>query len=48
MTEPNLTYLLEVYTIEELAELNDKTPEEILAYLIEQAVLVIPDIKPLE
>jgi hypothetical protein len=40
--------ILEVYSLEELLELNDMTTEELLIYLVEERVLTLPKIKPLE
>ena len=42
------TTLLEVYTLEELLELNDKTEEDCLEFLIEEKFIKLPTIKPLD
>jgi len=40
--------VLEVYTIEEVLELNDLTVEDCLIYLVEAGYLSLPEIKPLD
>jgi len=40
--------LLEVYTLEEILELNDKTEEDCLEYLVDQGYVKLPTIKPLD
>ncbi len=40
--------LLEVYTLEELLELNDKTEEDCLEFLVEEKFIKLPTIKPLD
>lgn len=40
--------ILEVYTLEELIELNDLTEEDALDYLVTQGFLKLPRIKPLD
>ncbi len=40
--------LLEVYTLGEILELNDKTEEECLEFLVEEGYVILPKIKPLE
>lgn len=40
--------ILDVYSIEELLELNDLTTEDLLIYLVEEGYLSLPSIKPLE
>jgi len=40
--------LLEVYTIEEILELNDITPEELLIFLHEERFIKLPKTKALE
>jgi len=42
------TTLLEVYTLGEILELNDKTEEECLEFLVEEGYVILPKIKPLE
>lgn len=40
--------ILESYTLEEILELNDLTPEDCLEYLVEENYLKLPSIKPLD
>lgn len=40
--------ILDTYTLEDLLELNDKTPEDCLEFLVEEAFITLPDIQPLE
>ena len=40
--------ILETYSLEEILELNDKTQEEALEFLVTQGFLKLPDIQPLE
>jgi len=42
------TSVLEVYSIEELLELNDITTEEALQFLVESKLLSLPSVKALE
>lgn len=42
------TTLLDVYTLEQILELNDKTTEECLEYLVEEGYVELPRIKPLD
>jgi hypothetical protein len=44
----NYTTLLEVYTLEEILELNDKTAEECLEFLVDEKYVKLPAIKPLD
>lgn len=46
----SVTYatILEVYTLEEILELNDKTEEDCLEFLVEEKYVELPKIKPLE
>jgi hypothetical protein len=44
----NYDTLLNVYTLEELLELNDKTPEDCLEFLVEEKYIKLPTIKPLD
>ena len=44
----SLATLLEVYTLEELLELNDKTEEDCLEFLVEEKFIELPKIKPLD
>lgn len=41
-----LSKVLEVYTLEEILELNDLTTEDCLEFLVEQNFLVLPEILP--
>jgi len=41
------TYL-ETYTLEEILELNDKTEEDCLEFLVEEKFIELPKIKPLD
>ena len=43
----NYATLLEVYTLEEILEMNDKTEEECLEFLDEEGFVELPKIKPL-
>jgi hypothetical protein len=40
--------ILETYDLSEIIELNDLTQEEVLEYLVDQHILKLPDIKPLD
>lgn len=40
--------ILDVYSLEEILELNDKTTEECLEFLIEEGYVNLPRIKPLD
>jgi hypothetical protein len=40
--------LLDVYTLEEILELNDMTTEELLIYLVEEKIISLPEIQPIE
>ena len=43
-----LTAVLEVYSLEEIFELNDLTSEDILEYLVRHRLVVLPEILPVE
>lgn len=45
-----MTYatVLEVYTLSEILELNDKTDEDCLEYLVEEGYVKLPSVTPLE
>lgn len=45
-----LTYttILEAYTLEEILELNDKTEEDALEFMVEEKFIELPRIKPLD
>lgn len=40
--------ILEAYTISELLELNDKTDEDCLEFLVEEGFITLPEVLPLE
>lgn len=42
------TAILEVYSLEDILELNDVTNEDCLEFLVEEGYLNLPKIKPLE
>lgn len=42
------TAILDCYSILELLELNDKTEEELLIFLVEEGYIDLPDIKPMD
>lgn len=42
------TAILDCYSITELLELNDKTEEELLIFLVEEGYIDLPDIQPLD
>lgn len=42
------TAYLETYTLEEILELNDKTEEDCLEFLVEEKFVELPRIKPLD
>ena len=46
----NLSYatVLDVYDLEQILELNDKTTEECLEFLVEEGYINLPRIKPLD
>lgn len=44
---PRLIDILDVYTLEEILELNDLTTEDCLEFLLEEGYLKLPPIKPL-
>lgn len=45
-----MTYaaVLDVYTLEQILELNDKTTEDCLEYLVEEGYVELPRVKPLD
>lgn len=48
-SEYNLTErVLQTYSLEEIIELNDKTEEEVLDYLVTQSFLALPDPLPVD
>ncbi len=44
----NYANILETYTLEEILELNDKTAEDCLEFLVEEGFVKLPSIKPLD
>ncbi len=44
----NYANILETYTLEEILELNDKTTEDCLEFLVEEGFVRLPSIKPLD
>lgn len=40
--------ILEAYTIAELLELNDKTEEDCLEFLVEERFIILPEVLPLQ
>lgn len=44
----NYTAILDVYSIEDLLELNDITPEECIEYLLTLKYIKLPEVEPLE
>lgn len=42
------TTILEAYTITELLELNDKTEEECLEFLVDMKFITLPEVLPLD
>lgn len=40
--------VLDCYSITELLELNDKTEEELLIFLVEEGYIDLPDVQPLD
>lgn len=45
-----MTYaaVLDVYSLEEILELNDLTTEDCLEYLVEEGYVKLPSVKPLD
>lgn len=39
---------LEVYTLEEILEYNDISPEDALEFLVDERFITLPEIEPLE
>ncbi len=44
----NYANILETYSLEEILELNDKTTEDCLEFLVEEEFVKLPSIKPLD
>lgn len=42
------TAILEVYTLEDILELNDLTTEECLSFLVENEFINLPTIRPID
>ena len=40
--------ILDCYSIEDILELNDMTAEELLIYLVEEKVISLPEVTPLD
>lgn len=40
--------ILQAYTLSELLELNDKTEEDCLEFLVEEGFIELPEVLPLE
>lgn len=40
--------ILQSYSLEEIIEYNDKTPEDVLDFLVDEKYLELPDVQPLE
>lgn len=40
--------ILDCYSLVELLELNDKTEEELLIFLVEEGYLLLPKVQPLD
>lgn len=44
----NIPNLLDVYTLEEILEYNDLTPEEVIELLYRAGYIKLPEVEPLE
>lgn len=44
----NYEYLLDTYSMEEILELNERTEEEALEFMVEQGFLSLPSILPVD
>jgi hypothetical protein len=42
------TTVLQAYTLTELLELNDKTEEDCLEFLVEEGFITLPEVLPLD
>lgn len=40
--------ILETYSLEDILELNDLTPEDALEFLVEEGLVELPEIQPLD
>jgi hypothetical protein len=45
---PPYSTILETYSLSEILELNDLTEEDLLEFLVEEGMIKLPDIKPLD
>ena len=48
LLQVNYSTILDTYSLEDLLELNDKTPEDCLEFLVEEGFIDLPSVKPLE
>lgn len=44
----NYATILQAYTISDLLELNDKTEEDCLEFLVEEGFILLPEVLPIE
>jgi len=44
----NYSAILQTYSLSEIIEINDTTDEDVLEFLVEQGILELPEIMPLE
>ncbi len=40
--------ILDTYDLSEILDMNDLTQEEVLEYLVEQGMIKLPDVRPLD
>lgn len=45
---PIYSTILETYSLSEILEMNDLTEEDLLEYLVEERMVRLPEIKPLD
>jgi hypothetical protein len=45
---PPYATILETYSLQEILELNDLTEEDLLEYLVEEGMVKLPEIRPLD
>jgi hypothetical protein len=45
---PLYASILETYSLSDILELNDMTEEDLLEYLVEEGIIKLPEIKPLD
>lgn len=43
-----LSAVLETYSLEEILELNDLSPEECLEFLVEEGFVELPELQPID